>query len=521
MADTPYSTKLLQAYSGVQTLEDTLRSIKDHTSTQYKAILTQLVDANKEYAALQQQEKDWKTSQGKKKDLTTANSLQRDLDIASASNDTAKVKSLAAQIAKLGGTPTGVDGKPIDPKTGLVVTTTPPPASTKGTGTKGTGGAGSTGGTIVTGGDGGLTIPTGAKVSGTNVVDAKGNILGTVLADGKTYKPSIGGGTTGTGTTGTGIGTASSSGGYTATTGTKYLADPASTFKNYLVQAFSTIDDPKSKAMVDKLFKDATTYKYSDAEFLTKLNDIPWWQNQSPSMQDFVLKSNDPRYKGTLEAQIGNKADAVSTLMGSLGLNIMDIDPVTGQKIDRTGILHGLAVQAVQNNWSNAQIQSHIADNNAVIFTRGGTIGSQLDAVKNQALLYGVTVDPGYEKIIANDLMDPQSGRDSNYYKYQFQQQAMNGAWKPFAQAIKDGQDLYSVTNTYRKSMANLLEVDPSQISWNDLQKGIIDDNGNARTTADFTKQVKNNPLWQYTQNAKDTYTGLGEDLMREFGFIG
>ena len=507
MADTPYTSKLNQSYQSVQTLEDTLRSIKDHKSAQYKAILAQLVDANKEYAALQQQEKDWKTSQGKKKDLTTADSLQRDLDIASASNDTAKVKSLAAQIVKLGGTPTGVDGKPIDPKTGLVATRKPLSAE----------------------GTTGIDIPTGAKVSGKNVVDAKGNILGTVLADGKTYKASIGATptptptskTTGTDTTGTGVDTTSTGGGYTATTGTKYLLDPASTFKNYLVQAFSTIDDPKSKAMVDKLFKDATTYKYSDAEFLTKLNDIPWWQNQSPSMQDFVLKSNDPRYKGTLEAQIGNKADAVSTLMGSLGLNIMDIDPVTGQKIDRTGILHGLAVQAVQNNWSNAQIQSHLAENNAVIFTRGGTIGSQLDAVKNQALLYGVTVDPGYEKIIANDLMDPQSGRDSNYYKYQFQQQAMNGAWKPFAQAIKDGQDLYSVTNTYRKSMANLLEVDPSQISWNDLQKGIIDDNGNARTTADFTKQVKNNPLWQYTQNAKDTYTGLGEDLMREFGFIG
>jgi hypothetical protein len=239
-------------------------------------------------------------------------------------------------------------------------------------------------------------------------------------------------------------------------------------------------------------------------------------------MQDFVLKSNDPRYKGTLNEQIGNKADAISTLMGNLGLDIMDIDPVTGQKVDRTGILHGLAVQAVQNNWSTSQIQEHIASNNATIFTRGGTIGSKLDAVKNQALLYGVTIDPGYEKIIANDLMDPNSGRDASYYKYQFQQQAMNGTWKPFAQAIKDGQDLYSVTNNYRKTMSTLLEVDPSQISWNDLEKGIIDPNtGNARTNADFTAQVKQNKMWQYTQNAKDTYTGLGEDLMREFGFIG
>jgi hypothetical protein len=507
MADTPYTGKLNQSYLSVQTLEETLRSITDHKSASYKAILAQLVAANKEYTDLQKQEQDWQKSQGKKKDLTAADSLQRELDIASASKDTAKIKDLAGKIVKLGGTPTdAITGKPIDPKTGLIATAVVTPTTDKGAKT------------------GGLPIPAGAKVSGTNIVDAKGNILGTVLADGKSYKPSIVTQTvtSGTSTSGTTSGTASTGGSYTATTGTKYLADPASTFKNYLVQAFSTINDPKSKAMIDKLFKDATTFKYTDAEFLAKLNDIPWWQSQSPSMQDFVLKSNDPRYKGTLEAQIANKADAVSTLMGSLGLNIMDIDPITGQKVDRTGILHGLAVQAVQNNWSTAQIQEHIASNNATIFTRGGTIGSQLDAVKNQALLYGVTIDSGYEKIIAHDLMDPTSGRDANYYKYQFQQQAMNGTWAPFAQAIKDGQNLYSITNTYRDSMSKLLEVDPSQITWNDLEKGIINpETGKARTMFDFTTQVKNNPLWQYTANAKDTYTSLGEDLMKEFGFIG
>jgi hypothetical protein len=52
--------------------------------------------------------------------------------------------------------------------------------------------------------------------------------------------------------------------------------------------------------------------------------------------------------------------------------------------------------------------------------------------------------------------------------------------------------------------------------------KGVIDTNtGNVRTQNDFIKQVKSNPLWQTTQNAKETYTNLGENLMREFGFIG
>jgi hypothetical protein len=480
MAQTPYTTKLLQASSNVQTLNETLRSIKDHKSTEYSQILAALVDANKEYAALQQQEKDFLKAGDKQKKTEDATTLQTELNIASAGNDAAKVKDLAGKIAALGGTPYDASGNALDPKTGLIASAKQPVTGTKD-----------------------VTTP-GSKIkTGTD---------GKPVVDGS--KPNVPVKKDTTASTSTG-------GGYTATTGTLYLADPKSTFRNYLTQAFSTVDDPKSKVMIDTLFKDAVTFKYSDAEFLKKLNDIPWWQNQSPSIQDFVLKSNDPRYKGTLEAQIGNKADAVASLMGSLGLNIMDIDPVTGQKVDRTGIIHGLAVQAVQNNWSASQLQEHIASNNATIFTRGGTIGSQLDSVKHQALLYGVNVDSGYEKIIANDLMDPKSGRDAAYYKYQFQQQAMNGAWKPFAQAIKDGQDLYSITNTYRDSMSKLLEVDPSQISWSDLQKGIIDENGNARTTADFTKQVKNNPLWQYTQNAKDTYTSLGENLMKQFGFVG
>jgi hypothetical protein len=70
--------------------------------------------------------------------------------------------------------------------------------------------------------------------------------------------------------------------------------------------------------------------------------------------------------------------------------------------------------------------------------------------------------------------------------------------------------------------MAGLLEVDESNVTWDDLMKKTIDSNtGTARTFADFTKQVKSDPLWQTTRNAKETYSTTALDLAKMFGLVG
>jgi hypothetical protein len=70
--------------------------------------------------------------------------------------------------------------------------------------------------------------------------------------------------------------------------------------------------------------------------------------------------------------------------------------------------------------------------------------------------------------------------------------------------------------------MANLLEVSPENITWNDLMNKVVNKEKNAANTfADFTKSVKQDPLWQYTRNAKETYSNMAVDLMKQFGFMG
>lgn len=522
MAQTPYSVKLNQAYQSVQTLEDTLRSIQDTSSKPYKDILKQLQDANKEYADLQKQESDWKKSQAKSKDLNNAKELQRELDIANASGDTAKIKDLAGQITKLGGTPYDANGNAIDPKTGTA-------AKPKVSGTP-----------TVTGGAGATTtstpqpiskLPVFAKVSGTNIVDMNGKVIGTT--DGKTFTMNTGvtSATSGKPTiTGAGAGAGTGTGG-TGVTGGLTLADPKTAWINYLQTAFNADPstggpDAKSKAQIDAIFKDAQAGVYTEATFLQALDQVPWWNQMGPSMQSFFLETHDKSKVGFYNEQLTNAKSKIQATLANLGVDLNNVDPVTGKIIDTTKTLNGIAMEAIKNNWladqnGMNQLEHYLATNASLMFTKGGVIQSNLDTIKQEAHLYGINLDDTMQKTIQSDLVDPTSARDANYWKSQMKNLAMD-QYKPFAASIKDGSTLYQATYNYRTQMANLLETSPDNITWSDLMGGVIDSTtGNARTQADFTKQVKNNPLWQYTQNAKDTYTSLGENLMKEFGFVG
>jgi hypothetical protein len=175
----------------------------------------------------------------------------------------------------------------------------------------------------------------------------------------------------------------------------------------------------------------------------------------------------------------------------------------------------------MMNGWTPEQFTQHLASNAQVHFTAGGTIGSSLDVIKRQALAYGISIDKNYENQIQFSLLDPTDGRDAQYYMNEMKNQAMD-TYKPFAESIKQGRSMYEITSNYRTKMANLLETDPTNVTWQDLMGKVIDPTtGTARMESEFIKQVKQDPLWQYTRNAKETYSNTALDLMKQFGFIG
>lgn len=311
--------------------------------------------------------------------------------------------------------------------------------------------------------------------------------------------------------------TVPSAGSVSDTTDTKQL------WVSYLRTVFNTIEDKTQKAEIDRLFDIAIKQKYTEATFMEALKGTQWWQTTSPSLIQFFLESNDPRNAGTFASTVSNKIDSVAAKLERLGVAPRVVDPLTGKVIDNSEYFKGIAVQAIQNNWTDSQLDNYLSTKSDLIFTGGGTIGSFVNQINQTAYLYGVALDKTMQNAINISLLDPMDGRDGQYWVNSVKQMAIDAPQnKPFLESLKVGKSLYEVTSNYRSQMASLLEVDPTAITWNDLMgKVIVKDTGNARTFADFNKALKQDPLWQYTKNAKETYSNMALDLARTFGYAG
>lgn len=292
---------------------------------------------------------------------------------------------------------------------------------------------------------------------------------------------------------------------------------------SYLRSTFATLEDKTQKAEIDGLLKRAKDEKWDEDLFMTALEGTVWWQTTLPSMRQFFLDTHDKRNASTFAEKMRNTMDSTLGKLEALGIQIKQVDPTTGRITDNSEYLKGIAMKAIENGWDDDQLEQYLSTQGSIVFSGGGTLGSYYDRVAQQAFLYGVPLDATMKQTINTSLLDPMDGRDVNYWIKTVKDMAYDAPQnKAFLPALQQGRNLYEVTNSYRQQMASLLEVDSTAITWNDLMGKVIDGNsGNARTFSDFTKQLKQDPLWQLTRNAKETYSNTALDIAKMFGFMG
>jgi hypothetical protein len=298
--------------------------------------------------------------------------------------------------------------------------------------------------------------------------------------------------------------------------------DPKTAWIGYLQATFKTLPQ-EFKNEIDKIFEQALAPNsgWTQDTFNQAIQQTKWYQQTLPSLRNFFLETNDPRNQANFAEKLQIETANVAAKLEQLGIRTQQVDPVTGKVYDNSATIQGIAMSKLQNGWTDVQLTQHLGDNAQLLFTGGGTIGSSVSQIRSAALNYGINLDKNYLNTIQTSLLDATDGRDTQYYLNEMRNQAMD-LYKPFAESIKSGRTLYEITNNYRTKMSELLEVDPDNVSWKDMMGKVIDPTtGNARMLSDFTKQVKQDPLWQYTKNAKETYSNMAADLMKQFGFMG
>ena len=98
-----------------------------------------------------------------------------------------------------------------------------------------------------------------------------------------------------------------------------------------------------------------------------------------------------------------------------------------------------------------------------------------------------------------------------------------------FADQINAGVSLWDLTSAYRQKAADLLEIDPDTLKWDDplmkdgkLFQSIDPQTGKivARPLWEADKMIRQDDRWQYTKNAADTYDKYTYSILQKFGMV-
>ena len=100
-------------------------------------------------------------------------------------------------------------------------------------------------------------------------------------------------------------------------------------------------------------------------------------------------------------------------------------------------------------------------------------------------------------------------------------------AFPQLADKIKAGVDLKTLADPYIQSMSNILEIPDTSIDLFDprirgaLSYTLPDGKVGTKSIYDFEKELRQDPRWQYTNNAKETVSNVALKVLKDFGFQG
>jgi len=144
----------------------------------------------------------------------------------------------------------------------------------------------------------------------------------------------------------------------------------------------------------------------------------------------------------------------------------------------------------------------------------------------------------GYREILSKTAMA--NGLDLNNFKDADQWASRVAAGEPienFKQTIRNtaklglpdnvknlvdqGIDLDTIYSPYMQTMASVLEINPDTISLNDPTLRMAIGSDKEMPLYEYQRALKQDPRWQYTNNAKEDVSSSVQKVLRDFGFMG
>ena len=242
---------------------------------------------------------------------------------------------------------------------------------------------------------------------------------------------------------------------------------------------------------------------------------IDWFDRYNAYQEKARIAQADPRSKADFDRSIELKKLAVQNIAKEYGVEIDD------------AFLSGLALDSRLDNLTQEEIQQRLSPILEKTIVEGGDLGGTAAefergivqwAQRNGLQLSGNSV--------AKYVTAGVEGRSTlDDIKNDLRRTYLSGSYPAWSDRIMQGDDPADIAAPYKQRMARLLEVGEDEIDLNDrlLQKAMqgVGADGKPSVTPlyAFEKEVRQDPRWQQTDNAYETYTKVGTDLLKMFGF--
>ena len=153
-----------------------------------------------------------------------------------------------------------------------------------------------------------------------------------------------------------------------------------------------------------------------------------------------------------------------------------------------------------------------------------GPSGKYFVAVKNLAYDNGIKISDNDALNYANKIVAGQVDENTVFNTIR---ESAASAFPSLAEKIKAGLDLKTLASPYIQSMSDILEVPDTAIDLFDpkirsaMAYTTPDGKVGTKSIYDFEKELRQDPRWQYTNNARQAASSVANTVLKDFGFVG
>lgn len=264
-----------------------------------------------------------------------------------------------------------------------------------------------------------------------------------------------------------------------------------------------------SSKELKSLFNKAVSGQWSAAKFQASLKNTKWWKTQSSTLRKYITtKFEDP---ATFKQNWSNAQFKVNQLAVSVGLGNQIMKGGKSSRILKEAIYNSLAL-----GWSDDRIKDWLGTKAT---THGGVMwgeaGEAFDKLHTTAYTNGMKYSSDWYKKNAVSIVSGKSTQETVEAQIR---KAAAARYSAFSAQILAGQNAIDLAAPYIKSVSSLLELPETDVDL--FNKHVADAMHKATPLWQFENDVRNDPLWRKTNNARESMFGVAHQVAKDFGLV-